>query len=83
MWRRHSPSAPAVPDTVIRQLGPLPDAAGGSTVADALTTAYTLFTTAAEARAFGEAPVATPSDANGSPRPGPQSRTRRGGHSGH
>ncbi len=76
MWRRHSPSAPAVPDTVIRQLGPLPDAAGGSTVADALTTAYTLFTTAAEARAFGEAP-----DADGPSPPAP-TRTRRGRISG-
>lgn len=64
-----APAAPAVPDAVIRQLGPLPDAAGGSAVADALTTAYRLFTAAAEARAFGEAPAAAP-DASNSPRPG-------------
>lgn len=75
---RYAPAAPTVPDALIRQLGPLPDAAGGSTVAEALTTAYGLFTTAAEARAFGEAPAATP-DAKGSVQPGPQPKTRRAG----
>ncbi|HEX8391803.1 MAG TPA: SWIM zinc finger family protein [Longimicrobium sp.] len=65
---RYAPAAPAVPDAVIRQLGPLPDAAGGGPVADALTTAYRLFTAAAEARAFGEVPGAPTTD--GSPRPG-------------
>ncbi|HET6762118.1 MAG TPA: SWIM zinc finger family protein, partial [Longimicrobiaceae bacterium] len=43
---RYAPAAPAVPDAVIRQLGPLPEAAGGSAVAGALTTAYGIFTAA-------------------------------------
>lgn len=49
-----APQAPAIPDAVLRQLGPLPPEAGGERVAEALTAAYRLFTAAAERRAFGQ-----------------------------
>ncbi|MDB4951386.1 MAG: hypothetical protein JWM27_4035 [Gemmatimonadetes bacterium] len=51
---RYAPVAPAVPDAVIRQLGPLPEAAGGGTVSEALTAAYRAFTAAAERTAAGD-----------------------------
>lgn len=47
-----SPHAPAVPDAVLRQLGPLPPEAGGQEADRALAEAYAAFTRAAEARAF-------------------------------
>ncbi|HEX8695675.1 MAG TPA: SWIM zinc finger family protein [Longimicrobium sp.] len=52
---RYAPRAAEVPDAVLRQLGPLPPAAGGEPVAEALAAAYRIFTAAAERRAFGEA----------------------------
>jgi uncharacterized Zn finger protein len=48
-----SPRAPAVPDAVLRQLGPLPPDAGGPDADRALAEAYAAFTAAAERRAFG------------------------------
>jgi uncharacterized Zn finger protein len=48
-----SPRAPAVPDAVLRQLGPLPPEAGGPEADRALSEAYAVFTRAAELRAFG------------------------------
>lgn len=52
-----SPRAPAVPDAVLRQLGPLPPEAGGPEADAALARAYAAFTRAAERRAFsGAAP---------------------------
>jgi uncharacterized Zn finger protein len=48
-----SPRAPAVPDAVLRQLGPLPPEAGGPEAERALSEAYAAFTRAAERRAFG------------------------------
>lgn len=53
---RFSPRAAGVPDAVLRQLGPLPPAAGGERASEALAAAYRVFTAAAERRAFGEAP---------------------------
>lgn len=51
-----SPRAPAVPDAVLRQLGPLPPEAGGPDADRALAEAYAAFTAAAERRAFGREP---------------------------
>jgi uncharacterized Zn finger protein len=48
-----SPRAPAVPDAVLRQLGPIPPEAGGPDAERALAEAYAAFTRAAERRAFG------------------------------
>jgi uncharacterized Zn finger protein len=48
-----SPRAPAVPDAVPRQLGPLPPEGGGPEADRALAEAYAAFTRAAELRAFG------------------------------
>ncbi|HEY0016729.1 MAG TPA: SWIM zinc finger family protein [Longimicrobium sp.] len=48
-----SPRAAAVPDAVLRQLGPLPPEAGGPEADAALSEAYAVFTAAAERRAFG------------------------------
>ena len=48
-----APRAAETPDAILRELGPLPDAAGGHPVAAALAEAYRLFTTHAEQRAFG------------------------------
>lgn len=48
-----SPRAPAVPDAVLRQLGPVPPEAGGPEADRALAEAYAVFTRAAEQRAFG------------------------------
>lgn len=48
-----SPRAPAVPDAVLRQLGPVPTEAGGAEAERALADAYAAFTRAAERRAFG------------------------------
>ncbi|HET6233084.1 MAG TPA: SWIM zinc finger family protein [Longimicrobiaceae bacterium] len=68
---RYAPAAPAVPDAVIRQLGPLPEAAGGSAISEALSTAYHIFTAAAERRAFPEAaPPPEPKE--------PKARKRKG-----
>lgn len=50
-----NPHAAPVPDAVLRELGPLPDAAGGQPAAAALAEAYRLFTTHAERLAFGDA----------------------------
>lgn len=50
-----SPRAPAVPDAVPRQLGPLSPDAGGPDADRALAAAYAAFTRAAERRAFGGA----------------------------
>ena len=47
-----SPRAPAVPDAVLRQLGPVPPEAGGPAADAALARAYAAFTRAAERRAF-------------------------------
>ena len=59
-----SPRAPAVPDAVLRQLGPLPPEAGGPEADAALARAYAAFTRAAERRAFsGAAPE--PADRSG------------------
>jgi uncharacterized Zn finger protein len=57
-----SPRAPAVPDAVPRQLGPVPPEAGGPEADAALTRAYAAFTRAAERRAFsgGTAPGEPP-----------------------
>lgn len=49
---RFSPRAAPVPDAVLRQLGPLPPAAGGEPAAEALAAAYRAFTAAAGRRAF-------------------------------
>jgi uncharacterized Zn finger protein len=49
---RFAPRAAPVPDAVLRQLGPLPEAAGGERAAEALASAYRAFTAAAERRAF-------------------------------
>lgn len=48
-----APHAPAVPDAVLRQLGPVPPEAGGPEAERALSEAYAAFTRAAERRAFG------------------------------
>lgn len=50
-----APRAAPVADAILRELGPLPDAAGGQTAAAVLAEAYRLFTAAAERRAFGDA----------------------------
>jgi uncharacterized Zn finger protein len=50
----YHPVAPPLPDAVIRQLGPLPDAAGGSRVLEGLSNAYRIFTADAEGRAFSD-----------------------------
>jgi uncharacterized Zn finger protein len=52
---QYHPAAPSLPDAVIRQLGPLPELAGGSRVLEALSRAYALFTADAERRAFADA----------------------------
>jgi uncharacterized Zn finger protein len=52
---RFTPRAAAVPDAVLRQLGPLPEAAGGQRVTDVLAAAYRIFTVHAERRAFAPA----------------------------
>jgi uncharacterized Zn finger protein len=49
-----SPRAPAVPDAVLRQLGPLPPEAGGPEADRLLAEAYAVFTRAAERRAFSK-----------------------------
>jgi len=49
-----APRAAEVPDAVLRQLGPLPPGAGGDRIQQALSNAYSLFTAAAERRAFAE-----------------------------
>jgi uncharacterized Zn finger protein len=59
-----SPRAPAVPDAVLRQLGPLPPEAGGPEADAALARAYAAFTRAAERRAFGGA-APEPADPKG------------------
>jgi uncharacterized Zn finger protein len=59
---RYAPRAAEVPDAVLRQLGPLPPAAGGEPVTEALAAAYRIFTAAAERRAFGEAGTAEAQD---------------------
>lgn len=48
-----SPRAPAAPEAVLRQLGPVPPEAGGPEADRALAEAYAAFTRAAEQRAFG------------------------------
>jgi uncharacterized Zn finger protein len=59
---RFTPRAAEVPDAVLRQLGPLPEAAGGQRVTDVLAAAYRTFTAHAERRAFAaDEPV--PADA--------------------
>jgi uncharacterized Zn finger protein len=55
---RFNPRAAAVPDAVLRQLGPPSDAAGGERAAEALAAAYRAFTAAAERRAFAGADAA-------------------------
>jgi len=52
---RFTPRAAETPDAILRELGPLPDAAGGAPVAAALAEAYRIFTAHAERRAFGNA----------------------------
>jgi uncharacterized Zn finger protein len=52
---RFSPRAAPVPDAVLRQLGPLPPAAGGDPATEALAAAYRALTAAAERRAFASA----------------------------
>ncbi len=52
---RFAPRAAEVPDAVIRQLGPLPPAAGGERATEVLAAAYRAFTIAAERRAFADA----------------------------
>jgi len=49
-----APRAAPVPDAILRELGPLPDAAGGQPVAAVLSEAYRIFTAHAERRAFGD-----------------------------
>lgn len=56
---RFAPKAAAVPDAVLRQLGPLPREAGGEVVEGALAAAYAAFTAAAERRAFAAPPPGT------------------------
>jgi uncharacterized Zn finger protein len=50
-----TPRATGMPDAVLRQLGPLPSEAGGERIQQSLSQAYTLFTAAAERRAFADA----------------------------
>jgi len=52
---RFTPRAAEAPDAVLRELGPLPDAAGGPVVAAVLALAYRIFTPHAARRAFGDA----------------------------
>lgn len=52
-----APRAAAVPDAVLRQLGPLPPDAGGPVADAAFFAAYAAFTRAAERRAFAGAPA--------------------------
>ncbi|HYH83400.1 MAG TPA: SWIM zinc finger family protein [Longimicrobium sp.] len=52
---RFTPRAADTPDAVLRELGPLPDAAGGHPVAAALAEAYRIFTAHAGRRALGDA----------------------------
>ena len=49
-----APRAAPVPDAVLLQLGPLPPEAGGERTRQALSGAYSVFTAAAERRAFAE-----------------------------
>ncbi|CAA9349291.1 MAG: hypothetical protein AVDCRST_MAG68-3474, partial [uncultured Gemmatimonadetes bacterium] len=49
-----TPRAAEVPDAVLRQLGPLPPEAGGERAFRTLANAYSVFTAAAERRAFAE-----------------------------
>ncbi|HEX9936066.1 MAG TPA: SWIM zinc finger family protein [Longimicrobium sp.] len=51
---RFTPRAAETPDAILRELGPLPDAAGGPPLAAALAEAYRIFTAHAERRAFGD-----------------------------
>jgi uncharacterized Zn finger protein len=51
---RFTPRAAETPDAILRELGPLPDAAGGPLVAAALAVAYRIFTAHAARRAFGD-----------------------------
>jgi uncharacterized Zn finger protein len=50
-----NPHAAPVPDAVLRELGPLPDAAGGALVSGVLSESYQLFTAHAERLAFEDA----------------------------
>jgi uncharacterized Zn finger protein len=54
---RFTPRAAETPDAILREMGPLPDAAGGHPVAAALAEAYRIFTIHAEHRAFGDGDV--------------------------
>jgi uncharacterized Zn finger protein len=80
---RFTPRAAEVPDAVLRQLGPLPEAAGGQRVTDVLAAAYRTFTSHAERRAFAaeepaDAPPAPPEAAavaEAPPEPAPSSAT--------
>ncbi|HEX8362062.1 MAG TPA: hypothetical protein VF613_18230, partial [Longimicrobium sp.] len=49
-----TPRAAEIPDAVLRQLGPLPPEAGGERAFRTLANAYSLFTAAAERRAFAD-----------------------------
>ena len=49
-----TPRAAEIPDAVLRQLGPLPPEAGGERAFRTLSGAYTIFTAAAERRAFDD-----------------------------
>lgn len=49
-----APRAAELPDAVLLQLGPLPPEAGGERTRQALSNAYSIFTAAAERRAFAE-----------------------------
>ncbi|HEU4557298.1 MAG TPA: SWIM zinc finger family protein [Longimicrobium sp.] len=52
---RFAPRAAAAPDAILRELGPLPDAAGGHLVSAVLAVAYRIFTFHAARRALGDA----------------------------
>jgi uncharacterized Zn finger protein len=62
---RFSPRAPEIPDFVLRELGPLPDAAGGARIREALSRAYSIFTASAAQRALADdGDIAEPTSAS-------------------
>ncbi|HET7229499.1 MAG TPA: SWIM zinc finger family protein [Longimicrobium sp.] len=64
---RFTPRAAPAPDAILRELGPLPDAAGGAPIAATLAEAYRIFTAHAERLAFGDAGESDDQDADESP----------------
>ncbi len=67
---------PELPDAVLRQAGPAPIELRGANLADLLSPAYPVLTTAAQARALGEVKPA-PASRTAAPTPPVQGSLRR------